>query len=217
MPLTRQRSRVDGHFWYRTILITSVSTSGLALLLQFIGFVTPGWIVLSQPSGFTVSAGVWYIQVCNNSPQCRTASMTRVVNPFNVAGDTKIDFTNWVELQVEVTLAFVLCIAGVLLTVNGFIHMSHSPKSYLGWAALASVISAALLMIPIGRLLDILRQWDSYIVYSTPYSLVASCLGCVCALISALFSLSAMCMILYDRKKERLNSDERDDLTLNPT
>lgn len=87
MPFTRQRSNTDGHFWYRSILIISIAISGLALLLEFFGFVTPGWIVLSQPSGFTVSAGVWYIQVCDGSPQCRTASMTRVVNPFNVAGD----------------------------------------------------------------------------------------------------------------------------------
>lgn len=93
MGLTRQRSRADGHYWYRSIIISSVVSSCLALLLQFVGFVTPGWIVLSQPSGFTVSAGVWYIQVCNGSPKCRTASMTSVVNPFNVAGDKSGKYT----------------------------------------------------------------------------------------------------------------------------
>lgn len=70
----------------RYVLYGSLICSVLALLLQFIGFVTPGWITLASPTGLTVSAGVWYIQVCI-PPKCRTASMTRVVNPFNVAGD----------------------------------------------------------------------------------------------------------------------------------
>ena len=92
MGLTRQRSRtVDGHSWYKTVMITATVFCWVSLALQFVGFVTPGWIVLTAPAGITVSAGIWYIQVCKETAdvpgQCRTASMTRVVNPFNIAGD----------------------------------------------------------------------------------------------------------------------------------
>lgn len=91
MGLTRQRSTTDGHSWYKTILIVATVVCWLSLLLQFVGFVTPGWIVLSAPAGITVSAGVWYLEACKESvgqpAQCRTASMTRVDNPFNIAGD----------------------------------------------------------------------------------------------------------------------------------
>lgn len=218
MMLTRQRSRTDGCFWYRYILIASIVSSGLALLFEFIGFVTPSWIVLVMPSKFTVSAGVWYIQVChsNSQPECRTASMTRVGNPFNVAGDG-VQLVDWIELQVEVTVSFVSCIASLLLTVNAFISMSSEPKTYLAWAVITASLSAGLLMIPIGRLLDIIRQWDSHVIYAPPYSLIFSGLGCVCVLISAILNLFAICMILRDRKMERINTDERDDLTLNTT
>ena len=89
MSLTRQRSRTDGHWWYRYIVIVGLVTSILALLLQFVGFVMPGWIVLTLPSGTFISAGVWYIQLCDTKGRCKTASMTTGVNPFNVAGDTK--------------------------------------------------------------------------------------------------------------------------------
>ncbi|KAL4240102.1 hypothetical protein ACF0H5_000896 [Mactra antiquata] len=217
MPLTRQRSRVDGHFWFRTILISAVVFSGKALLLQFIGFVTPGWIVLSQPSGFMISAGVWYIQICIHLSKCRTASMTRIENPFNVAGDNDVQFTNWVELQVEVTLAFVSCIACVLMSINALMNMSSYPRSFLGWQIVTAFVSAGLLMIPIGRLLDIIREWDSHVIYATPYSLISSCIGCLCIILSAILSMIALCMIMYDIKKEKRNTEERDNLTLNTT
>ena len=76
----------DGPSVLRSVLFGVVICSIIALLFEFIGFVTPGWITLASPTGMTVSCGVWYIQVCI-PPRCRTASMTRVVNPFNVAGD----------------------------------------------------------------------------------------------------------------------------------
>lgn len=77
--------------------------------------------------------------------------------------------------------------------------------------------SAGLLMIPIGRLLDIIREWDSHIIYATPYSLISSCIGCVCIIMSSVLSMIALCMIMYDIKKEKRNTDERDNLTLNST
>ena len=79
-------ARSDGQSLLRSVLVGSVTCGIVSLLLQFIGFVTPGWITLNSPTGMTVNSGVWYIQVCI-PPRCRTASMTRVVNPFNVAGD----------------------------------------------------------------------------------------------------------------------------------
>lgn len=91
MGLTRQRSSTDGHSWYKTVLIITTTFCWIALLLQFVGFVTPGWIVLTTPAGITVSAGVWYLQVCKETAdtpvRCKTASMTRIGNPFNIAGE----------------------------------------------------------------------------------------------------------------------------------
>lgn len=92
MGLTRQRSRSDGRSYYRIILIAATIFCWICLVLQFVGFVTPGWVVLTAPAGITVSAGVWYLQACKETVgqpvRCKTASMTRIGNPFNIAGDS---------------------------------------------------------------------------------------------------------------------------------
>lgn len=99
----------DGPTLLRSIFFGALISSILALLFQFIGFVTPGWITLASPTGMTVNAGVWYIQVCI-PPRCRTASMTRVVNPFNVAGDNagKYQLTKGTRRRIKVDSTSVL-------------------------------------------------------------------------------------------------------------
>lgn len=93
MGLTRQRSKTEGRSCYGVTLVTAVVTVVIALFLQFVGFVTPGWIILASPAGIIVNAGVWYLQVCkrpddtDTSGRCKTVSMTRIENPFNVVGD----------------------------------------------------------------------------------------------------------------------------------
>ncbi|WAQ97094.1 hypothetical protein MAR_029784 [Mya arenaria] len=223
MGLTRQRSRTEGRSWYGAVLVAAMVTTSASLLLQFIGFVTPGWIVLTSPAGFTVSAGVWYLQVCKRpddtatSTRCKTASMTRIGNPFNVAGDNAADFISMTEVQVETTLALVTCIVSVLMSVHALVHRRGAPRSYLCWGAAASVTSAGLLLIPICRLLDIIRQWDSFITYETPYSLVASGIGVMTSTVTVILDLVAMCMVLYDlRTERRKNTEERRNLTLLP-
>lgn len=216
MGLTRQRSRVDGHWWYRSMLIAGVSTCSLALLLQFIGFVTPGWIILSVPSGSTISAGVWYLQVCSSvSRRCQTASMTRVENPFNVAVEKDNPLINWTELQSELTIAFVASIAAVAFIVHALVYLTHSPRVYLWWCISTSIISAGLAMIPISRLLNVIRTWNSHIEYNTPYSLVFSFLGVVCSIVTIFLSLCAIFMIYLDNRRNTNNSSERQDLTAN--
>lgn len=69
------------------------------------------------------------------------------------------------------------------------------------------------------RLLDILLHWDSHVAYHVPYSLVASGLSVLVAVISAMLLLIALVMVIYDLRRERRKSaaEERQDLTLGPS
>lgn len=205
----------DGPTLLKSILFGALISSILALLFQFIGFVTPGWITLASPTGMTVNAGVWYIQVCI-PPRCRTASMTRVVNPFNVAGDNAEDFVNWTELQVETTLAFVSIIVALILAINALVHVCGQPRLYLAWEIVTAVISGALLLIPVGRLSDVILDWKSHIIFQAPYSLICSALGSGFAFLSAVFSIVGLCLVAR-LERQRKSQEEQDHLTMAPS
>lgn len=52
------------------------------------------------------------------------------------------------ELQVETTLAFVLCIVATSLVTHAVIYHSKAPKSYLFWSAAACLASGESLFLP---------------------------------------------------------------------
>ena len=48
---------------------------------------------------------------------------------------------NWIELQVETTLAFVCCIGSLILAINALVHLYEHPRVYLAWQIVTAVVS----------------------------------------------------------------------------
>ena len=55
------------------------------------------------------------------------------------------DFVNWIELQVETTLAFVCCIGAVILAINALVHLYEHPRVYLAWQIVTAVVSGKII------------------------------------------------------------------------
>ena len=51
------------------------------------------------------------------------------------------DFVDWIEVQVETTLAFVSCIGALILAVNALVYVYEQPRVYLAWQIVTAVIS----------------------------------------------------------------------------
>ena len=58
--------------------------------------------------------------------------------------DASVDM---IELQVETTLAFVVCIVAAILVTHAIVHKSKAPKFYLGWSAVSCMASGKLVMV----------------------------------------------------------------------
>ena len=78
------------------------------------------------------------------------------------------------------------------------------------------LFSGALLLIPVGRISDVIVGWHSHIVFQLPYALICSALGAGFAFLSAILSIIGLCL-LRRLKRQRQLQEEQDQLTLAPS
>ena len=52
-----------------------------------------------------------------------------------------VEFMSWIEVQVELTLAFVAAIVCVIMSINVIVNLTKKPRFYLGWGLLSAVLS----------------------------------------------------------------------------
>ena len=74
----------------------------------------------------------------------------------------------------------------------------------------------ALLLIPVGRLSDVIVGWESHITWGVPYSLICSALGSGFAFLSAVLSLVGLFLVAR-LKRQQKSQEEQQDLTLAPS
>ena len=74
----------------------------------------------------------------------------------------------------------------------------------------------ALLLIPVGRLSDVILGWNSHIIFQLPYALVCSSFGAGFAFLSAILSIVGLCLVTR-LKRLRQSQEEQDQLTLAPS
>ncbi|WAQ95548.1 hypothetical protein MAR_028238 [Mya arenaria] len=219
----------------RTLSKTGLILAVFSLVLQMLGFSCPGWLivdidlqVLSATGnggivgfGRIVSgSGLWFVRVCvhgtgNLVATCSTDSEHdtwqmgfRLHQAF-----TGLQSLDWLEVQIELTLALFFCTVAVLLVAfslcRGF-DLPLRPSSAI--AAVLSLISVALILPVIIKVVLVVRDakeaskdlknnnGESLVSVEDPWALVLSACGMFLAFVASI--VLAISAVLKDERKK---------------
>ncbi|KAK3606337.1 hypothetical protein CHS0354_041972 [Potamilus streckersoni] len=165
----------------KTHVSAAVGIAGIALVLQVVGFVLPGWLVINIGEN-SIGIGLWSIESCVKE-DCISITMEQV---FHEPGQRMASASlSWKEYQVEATLSLIgaflsICLltAQTIVICVSKVNTTNSINTLAVLGASTSIGSALIGFIVVGRMAYvILNLMDVLPVISAPYALIIFALG----------------------------------------